>query len=182
MVHTFPACSPALLTRRRLPRVRDILLRARPTPHRAFFFFRKIRNKPSEARDGFPADVTTDQSLDFGPAATLRFKATAGVDPDQQTAKASCKAEIAYIAYVRAPTRRPNHPPSPSCSTRPPGCGVGPNMPAWRGSAPGGCRSTTSTPLDDTDRRSETRIPGLDFTRSRVPSIPVGTGLQPFHQ
>src|SRR3954470_14952427 len=46
-----------------------------------------------------PADVTTDQTVEL-PGRTLRFKATAGSIPINNT-EGKLQAEIAYIAYVR---------------------------------------------------------------------------------
>src|SRR5262245_40703369 len=56
------------------------------------------KEQPSEA-SRLPTDSTTDQTVEL-PGRTLRFKATAGSIPINNT-EGKLQAEIAYIAYVR---------------------------------------------------------------------------------
>ena len=56
------------------------------------------KEQSSEA-NRLPADATTDQTIEL-PGRTLRFKATAGSIPINNT-EGKLQAEIAYIAYVR---------------------------------------------------------------------------------
>jgi carboxypeptidase C (cathepsin A) len=55
-----------------------------------------------------PADVTTDQTVEL-PDRTLRFKATAGTIPINNT-EGKLQAEIAYIAYLRPDTEAASRP------------------------------------------------------------------------